>query len=68
MRTAEDVQHYLEGVDYPAGPEDLNLTIAARANGAPPIFFELLGLLPTAAEFYGPGEVAEQLERLKGLV
>ncbi|MDQ3284441.1 MAG: DUF2795 domain-containing protein [Actinomycetota bacterium] len=53
-------------MDYPAGPEDL--TIAARANGAPPIFFELLGLLPTAAEFYGPGEVAEQLERLKGLV
>jgi Protein of unknown function (DUF2795) len=66
MRTAEDVQHYLEGVDYPAGPEDL--TTAAQANGAPPIFFELLGLLPTAAEFYGPGEVAEQLERLKGLV
>jgi hypothetical protein len=53
-------------VDYPAGPEDL--TTAARANGVPPIFFELLGLLPTAAEFYGPGEVAEQLERIKGLV
>jgi hypothetical protein len=66
MRTAEDVQHYLEGVNYPAGPEDL--TTAARANGVPPIFFELLGLLPTAAEFYGPGEVAKQLERLKGLV
>jgi hypothetical protein len=66
MRTAEDVQHYLEGVDYPAGPEDL--TTAARANGVPPIFFELLGLLPTAAEFYGPGEAADQLERIKGLV
>jgi hypothetical protein len=66
MRTAEDVQHYLEGVDYPAGPEDL--TTAARANGVPPIFFELLGLLPTAAEFYGPGEAAEQLARIKGLV
>ena len=66
MRTAEDVQHYLEGVDYPAGPEDL--TTAARANGAPPIFLELLGLLPIAAEFYGPGELAEQLERIKGLV
>ena len=66
MRTAEDVQHYLESVDYPAGPEDLTTT--ARANGAPPIFFELLGLLPTAAGFYGPGEVAEQLERIKGLV
>ena len=66
MRTAEDVQHYLEGVDYLAGPEDL--TIAARTNGAPTIFFELLGLLPTAAEFYGPGEVAEQLERIRGLV
>jgi hypothetical protein len=66
MRTAEDVQHYLEGVDYPAGPEDL--TTAARANGVPPIFFELLGLLPTAAEFYGPGEAAEQLERIKRLV
>jgi hypothetical protein len=66
MRTAEDVQHYLEGVNYPAGPEDL--TTAARANGVPPIFFELLGLLPTAAEFYGPGEAAEQLERIKGLV
>jgi hypothetical protein len=66
MRTAEDVQHYLEGVDYPAIPEDL--IIAAQTNGAPPIFFELLGLLPTGAEFYDPGEVAEQLERLKGLV
>ena len=66
MRTAEDVQHYLEGVDYPAIPE--HLIIAAQANGAPPIFFELLGLLPTAAEFYDPGEVAEQLERLKGMV
>jgi hypothetical protein len=66
MRTAEDVQHYLEGVNYPAIPEDL--ITAAQANGAPPIFFELLGLLPTAAEFYNPGEVAEQLERLKGLV
>jgi uncharacterized protein DUF2795 len=66
MRTAEDVQHYLEGVDYPAGPEDL--TTAAQANCAPSIFFDLLGLLPTAAEFYDPGEVAEQLERLKGLV
>ena len=66
MRTAEDVQHYLDGVDYPAIPEDL--ITAAQPNGAPPIFFELLGLLPTAAEFYNPGEVAEQLERLKGLV
>jgi hypothetical protein len=66
MRTAEDVRQYLEGVSYPAGPEDL--LAAAQDNGAPPSFFALLGLLPTAAEFYDPDEVAEQLERIKGLV
>jgi hypothetical protein len=65
MRTAEDVREYLEGVSYPARPEDLITT--AQANGAPPSFFEILGLLPSAVEFYNPGEVAEQLERLKGL-
>jgi hypothetical protein len=66
MRTAEDVWQYLEGVDYPAGPPELH--VAATQNGAPPSFIGLLGLLPTAAEFYDLGEVAEQLERLKGLV
>jgi len=52
MRTAEDVRTYLEGTKYPAGPE--GLIAAAQVNGAPPSFFELLGLLPTAAEFYEP--------------
>lgn len=65
MRTAEDVRQYLEGVDYPAGPPELH--VAATRNDAPPRFVELLGLLPIAAEFYDPGEVAEQMERLKGL-
>jgi len=65
MRTAKDVRQYLEGVDYPAGPPELH--VAATHNGAPPDFVELLGLLPTAAVFYGPGEVAAQLERVKGL-
>jgi Protein of unknown function (DUF2795) len=65
MRTAEHVREYLEGVSYPARPEDLITT--AQANGAPPSFFEILGLLPSAVEFYNAGEVAEQMERLKGL-
>jgi hypothetical protein len=61
----EEVWEYLEGVRYPARPEALIAT--AQANGAPPSFFEILGLLPTAVEFHNPGEVAEQLERLKDL-
>jgi hypothetical protein len=65
MRTAQEVREYLEGVRYPARPEDLIAT--AQANGAPPSFFETLGLVPTAIEFYNPGEVVEQLERLQGL-
>jgi hypothetical protein len=65
MRTAEDVREYLEGISYPAKPEDL--IAIAQANGAPPSFFEILGLLPTAVEFHNPNEVAEQLDHLKGL-
>jgi len=65
MRTAQEVREYLEGVRYPARPEDL--IAIAQANGAPPSFFETLGLVPTAVEFYNPGEVEEQLERLQGL-
>jgi hypothetical protein len=65
MKAAEDVREYLEGASYPARPEDLIAT--AQANGAPPSFFEILGLVPSAVEFHNPGEVAEQLERLKGL-
>ena len=65
MRTVEAVWEYLEGVSYPARLEDLIAT--AQANGAPPSFFEILGLLPSAVEFHNPGEVAEQLDRLKGL-
>ena len=65
MRTAKDVRQYLEGVNYPVGPPELH--VAATHNGAPPDFVELLGLLPTAAVFYDPSEVAAQLERLQGL-
>ena len=65
MRTAQEVREYLEGVRYPARPEDL--IAIAQANGAPPSFFETLGLVPTAVKFYNPGEVAEQLERLQGV-
>ena len=65
MRTAQEVQEYLEGVRYPARPEAL--IAIAQANGAPPGFFEPLSLVPTAVEFYNPSEVAEQLERLQGL-
>jgi hypothetical protein len=65
MRTAKDVWQYLEGVDYPVGPPELH--VAATHNDAPPDFVELLGLLPTAAVFYDPSEVAAQLERMKGL-
>jgi hypothetical protein len=56
MRTAGDVREYLEGVSYPARSEDLIAT--AQASGAPPSFFEILGLLPSAVGFYNPGEVA----------
>jgi hypothetical protein len=65
MRTAEDVREYLEGISYPARPEDLIGT--AQANSAPPSFFEILGLLPTAVVFHSPDEVAEQLDHLRGL-
>jgi hypothetical protein len=65
MRTARDLRHYLEGVSYPARPEDL--LVAAQANGAPPNFVQILGLLPTAVEFHNLDEVMKQLERLKGL-
>ena len=65
MRTAEEVREYLEGASYPASPEDLTAT--AQANSAPPSFLEILVQLPTAVEFHNPGEVAEQLDRLKGL-
>ena len=64
-RTAQEVREYLEGVRYPARPEDLIAT--AQANGAPPSFFEILGLLPSAVEFHNPAEVVEQLERLQGV-
>ena len=65
MKTVEEVWEYLEGVRYPARPE--NLIATAQANGALPSFFEILGLLPSAVEFHNPGEVAEQLDRLEGL-
>ncbi len=65
MRTAEGVHDYLRGVDYPAKPEDL--MVAAQDKGAPPGFVGLLGLLPSAAEFYTPDEVAEQLRHIQGL-
>lgn len=65
MITAEEVRQYLQGLEYPASPEDLIAT--AQNNAAPMIFLELLGLLPTAVEFHNPDEVVEQLERLKRL-
>lgn len=65
MRTVQDIRRYLEDVSYPARPEDL--LVAAQANGAPPSFVQILGLLPTAVEFHSLDEVAEQLERMKGL-
>ncbi len=68
IRTAEDVQQYLGDVTYPADPQEL--IVAAQDNKAPPIFVEILGLLPAVAEsheFHNLEEVAEQLERLRGL-
>lgn len=66
MKISGDVRRYLKGVEYPADPQDL-LVVAIR-NDAPPLFVDLLGLLPTAIEFHSPDEVVEQLERLRGLV
>jgi hypothetical protein len=43
------------------------LIVAAQDNDAPSSFVELVGLLPTAAEFHNPEEVAHQLGRMKGL-
>jgi len=66
MRTTEDVQQHLKGLEYPANLEALIDT--ARNNGAPPSFFELLGmLLSPAAESHNADEVSEHLARLKGL-
>ena len=65
MQTSENVQKYLEGVEYPAFPPDL--IGVAQDNDAPPIFLELLNVLPTATEFRHPEEVTEQLNRIKGL-
>ena len=66
MRIAEDVRNYLEGIDYPASPQDL--LVAAQDDAAPPHFVGLLGLLPSAIEFYNPDEIVDQLERIKDLV
>ena len=65
MQTSENVQKYLEGVEYPAFPPDL--IGVAQDNDALPNFLELLSLLPTATEFRHPEEVTEQLDRIKGL-
>ena len=65
MSTAEGVHDYLRGIDYPTKSEDLK--VAAQDNGAPPGFVGLLGLLPSAAEFRTPEEVAEQLRHIQGL-
>jgi hypothetical protein len=65
VRTAEGVRSYLEGLDYPARPQDL--IVVAQDNEAPPDFIGLLGLLPTAVEFYNPDEIVDQLERMEGL-
>lgn len=41
--------------------------VAAQDNDAPSGSVELVGSLPTAAEFHDPEEVAHELERIKGL-
>jgi hypothetical protein len=56
------VRRYLAGnADYPTGQQEL--ISSAEENSAPAAFVGRLRNLPLDAEFSGPGEVAEALER-----
>ncbi len=55
------VRRYLGNAVYPAGQREL--ISEAESNGAPTALVERLRNLPTNAEFSGPEEVAEALER-----
>lgn len=57
--THEEARQYLEGVEYPAGKEDL--VEAARNNDAPQRFIERLVEL-SISEYRGPDEVAEAMD------
>ena len=54
----DDVQQYLEGVDYPASKEEIIST--AENNGAPESMVGMLGAL-SRPEYSGPEQVAEDL-------
>ena len=55
------VRRYLGEADYPAKQQEL--VSKAVGNGAPAAFVERLRNLPKDAEFSGPDEAAEALER-----
>jgi Protein of unknown function (DUF2795) len=55
------VRRCLGDADYPTGLREL--VSEAESNGAPTVLVERLRNLPTDAEFSGPSEVAEALER-----
>ena len=55
----DEVNRYLEGVDYPASKEDL--ATAAEGNGAPEELLERLRTLGRPS-FSGPDEVVAELE------
>lgn len=60
--THEDVRRYLEGVDYPAGKDDL--FSAAESHDAPDDFFKRLAEL-TIREYSGPEDVAQAIDGLR---
>jgi hypothetical protein len=56
-----EIQRHLKGVDYPADRSELVET--ARDEEAPPQVVEALESLPEDAEFEGPDQVMEAIER-----
>jgi hypothetical protein len=62
VESGSEVRRYLQGAGYPANKYDL--MSVAESNDAPQVFLgRLRGL--SNAEFSGPDEVAEALDRLK---
>ncbi len=59
----QNIQQYLEGVEYPAKTFDLVTT--AESNDAPADVVDRLNQLPNYAEFSNPDEVVEQLENIE---
>ena len=58
----ENVQQYLQGIDYPASKDELFST--AESNDAPDNFFKRLAELPIR-EYSGPEDVVQAIDGLR---